>query len=359
MAKEYRKTIRINGREIKSPWFAKHSDAVKWYENKRREKLYLKEGLHYPIDERTTLADFVNKVWLVNRKQTYPKSTWYSDEQRFRDYVEPMLGAFAVSKINQLQIRTVLRNVVDVHKNSVETRNRVRALLSKIFNDAMNADRPLRSDNPAMNISFNDPRRGKAKPNFIRGEDQIMKFLSEARKLGDAHLAYASIALMAGLRKSEIIPLEWTDFDADESVLLLSKRFMQAANKTVSGLKAGSEESHAVPIPDQLAKLLKQLQRKSKSQYIVARPDGASFSPRGLHELHDEIRIKAGSSITPHGLRHTYGRQFVLNGGSMKALQTILGHSNSSTTERYSELAGKTIGKYRNTVSFDIGNDDD
>ena len=39
----------------------------------------------------------------------------------------------------------------------------------------------------------------------------------------------------------------------------------------------------------------------------------------------------------------------------MKALQAILGHSSSATTELYSKLAGRGVNKFRNTVTFDGG----
>jgi integrase len=35
------------------------------------------------------------------------------------------------------------------------------------------------------------------------------------------------------------------------------------------------------------------------------------------------------------GTRHTYGSQFIMAGGSLTKLKEILGHSSSSTTEKY------------------------
>lgn len=361
--KTYRRSIRIGNEEIKSPRFSTRADADRWYDAKRKEKLYQKEGLHAPVDKVTTLNDFFHAIWFPKRKVKYPPSTWKADEQRYRDYVAPALGMMKVAKINQLQVRSVLRDVVDKEGQSITTRNRVRALLSKMFNDAMNEDKPLRMDNPAFGIRFDDPRKGKKTPSHMSAERDILKFMKHAKALSRTHFVYACIALMAGPRKSELIPLTYGDVDFETSEIRFHRRFMQAANKIVPGLKSGSDDSRYAPIPDDLVKAIeshrKHTEWNSDDDFIIVREDGKNFGPREISHMHDDICEAAGIKVTVHGLRHTYGRQFALKSGNMKALQAILGHSSSSTTELYSKLAGKGVNNLRNTVSFDIGGDDD
>ena len=45
-----------------------------------------------------------------------------------------------------------------------------------------------------------------------------------------------------------------------------------------------------------------------------------------------------GRKLGPHTLRHTFGRQYIVNGGDLVSLQRILGHSNIQTTRIYAEL---------------------
>jgi integrase len=358
--KTYRRSISVNGREIKSPRFLRKSDADRWYEQKQRERQF--EGLQAPVNSAVTLNYYFDKVWLPMRESKYPISTTYSDRQRFNDYVRPAIGPMKVSKINQLQVRKTLANVVDKHGRSTETRNRVRALLSKLFNDAMNEEPALRTDNPAMNISFNDPRQGKKQPEYIKREQDIISFIKAARELSSTHLTWAAMQLMAGMRKSEAIPLTWSDFDSADNELRVSKRFMQAANRIVTGTKAGSAEERIIPIPDALARILKSHRKgsdyNSDSDFILVRGDGLNYGPRDIHTLHMDIVEHSGIKITPHGLRHTFGREWVKRGGSMKALQAILGHANSSVTDLYSKLAGKSVSSQRNTVNFEVEDDE-
>lgn len=46
----------------------------------------------------------------------------------------------------------------------------------------------------------------------------------------------------------------------------------------------------------------------------------------------------SGRKLGPHTLRHTFGRQYIVNGGDLVSLQRILGHSNIQTTRIYAEL---------------------
>lgn len=361
--KTYRKTIRINGEEVKSPRFSTHSDAIRWYNSKQKEKLYQKEGLHAPIDRTVNLSDYFDRVWFPKRKEKYPASTFKADIQRFNKYIRPGIGKMTIARINQLQIRKVLSDVVDQHKSSIQTRNRVRSLCSKLFNDAMNENPPLRSDNPALNISFDDPRQGKKVPVHIARQQDIVSFLKHARELGPNHLVMASVCLMSGIRRGELLGLKWGDVNWDSADVMICRRFMSATWSVVPGLKGGKDDSRVVAVPDDLLKLLERHRRlsdfKGEDDFILSTEDGQNMTPRHAWDMLESIRSASGVHTTIHGLRHTYGRQFVLNGGSLKVLQAILGHTSSSTTEIYSRLAGKTVNKFRNTVTFNVDGDDD
>lgn len=362
--KKYRRTIRINGEEIKSPRFDTKADADSWYQSKLREKNFEKGGIEVPVDAKKTLNAFFDETWFPARKENYPKATWYSDEQRYNKYVRKMIGTRKVSRITGIDCRNVLKSVTEVHENSVSTRNRVRALLSVMFNDAMNEDPPLCKFNPALNISFGDGKRmGKKTPSHLRRHKDILDFIKKAKEIGQVHFVYACAALMTGLRKSELIALKWNDFDEHESELRIDEKFEQASLSLKKGTKGGEEQVRVVVISDDLTSVLadhrKNTDFNGENDFILCIKKGHPVHPRDLHNIHDRIRKAAGVNVTPHGLRHTYGREFVKNGGSMKALQTILGHSSMSVTEIYSELAGKEVKKHRNTVSFETEFEDE
>lgn len=362
MAKTYRSQIYINGKEIKSPRFERKSDADAWFSMMKQKKQFMKDGLVAPLNQKTTLDDYVNGVWLPQRKKEHSKATWGSDEQRYRDYVSPKIGFLKMAKIHQLHVRTMLKSVTDEHNLSPQTRNKVRSLISKIFNDSMNEELPLRADNPALNISFSGQRVGKKKPRHLKKESDILLFIKTAKSLSIKHYIYACTLIMAGLRKQEMIPLRWNDFSKETSDLEIDEKYIQAENRIVKGTKSGTEEVRAVPIPDILVKILSDYKKvtefNSSDDFILCDDNGNHLSPRNIAYMNEDIAKASGIDINPHGLRHTYGRQFAAKNGNMAALKAILGHSNMQTTELYSELAGRTVSKHRNTVSFDLDGDE-
>jgi site-specific recombinase XerD len=359
----FQRSIRFNGKQIRSPKFDKAADANNWYREKQREKLHLKEGIPMPLDDRTTVTQYFKSVWLPRRKTKYTQATWGPDEQRFEKYCEKVIGNFRVSRINPLQIKACLIQVTEKHGMSIATRDRVRALLSKFFGDSMNEEKPLRSDNPAFNITFSDPRQGKKKPRHIARQKDVIKFLNQAKTVSPLTFAITATFLMSALRKSELIALTWDCFDSDENQLIVKNRLVQSENRIHKGTKAGRQEMRDVPISDALVGILIDWRKKSAYQaeddFIFPREDGNFISPRVVWSMIKDVRDLCGVDATPHALRHSFGRIFVANGGTVKSLQTMLGHASSSTTEIYSELAAEQIKKDRNIVSFDIEEGDD
>ena len=45
-----------------------------------------------------------------------------------------------------------------------------------------------------------------------------------------------------------------------------------------------------------------------------------------------------GPKLGPHRIRHAFGRSYLVNGGDLRSLQVLMGHTKISTTERYASL---------------------
>jgi len=348
--KEYRRFIRINGALHQSPRFLKKKDADLWYEQMKRQKQFATAGFKVlDTTELTFLA--YSRSWLKERVKNYPEATWKSDEQRLRAYLLPELADMPINQIGPRMIRDVLKRVTS-QGQSVETRTRVKALASKIFSDAFNEE--IIPINPVHGVKFSERRQGRPKPKSLTPEDAA-KFINAASELDPEDEFIALCGLFLGLRKSEILGLKDSDFDFANQMVRIRRRLEQASLSIKEGTKSGQHVDRIVPIPagcvDRFKGLLSKL---NGGDFLLKGRDRAFMSPRTFHDRVKLIAKRAQIEISSHGLRHTFGREFVRNGGNIKALQAIFGHSASTTTDRYSNLDGQHVGGTTDIISYGV-----
>lgn len=363
--KSYRRFIRVGNDLIASPRFTRKTDAEEWYHQMRRKKQFLSHDLEIETsaDDSIRFIDYARQ-WCLARQKEFPKATTYSDQQRLRDYILPLLSELPIASITAVQVRSVLVKIsepgytIEGKSISPATVDRVKALMSVIFSDALNENPPLIKYNPVIGLKIKGKKKGIAKPRVLADSAACLKFIEAAKKIGWDEFVCVSLFLMTGLRKQELIALKWSCLDFRKKEIVVSEKFEQASNSIIQGTKAGENITRVVPIPDSLLGILKEHKKKSSysadTDFILCRHDGRFHNARFISSIIEKAREEAKVSISAHGLRHTYGREFALKTGNIKALQAILGHSNSKTTDLYSELSGDRVRGFGEVVSFDV-----
>lgn len=190
----------------------------------------------------------------------------------------------------------------------------------------------------------------------MKDGEEFQKFLAASKEIGKLEFLVASIFLLSGLRKQEAIALRWESIDFERGILLIKERYEQASGNIIQGTKSGLNITRQVPVPKDLINLLSEHRKTSKfdqgNDFVLSDDKGHHFFGWDVSRLINAVRDRAGFDVSTHSLRHSYGRQFVANGGSVKILQSILGHSSSSVTDLYSDLAGKRIEGAGETVNL-------
>lgn len=102
---------------------------------------------------------------------------------------------------------------------------------------------------------------------------------------------------------------------------------------------------------------------KSRRDRCPKGPEGLAF-PAADGTMHARERrsqsfeavLKASRchDITFHALRHTAASLMVMSGISLRAVQTMLGHSSIAVTERYAQLSPSFIEKEADLLSLDV-----
>lgn len=145
----------------------------------------------------------------------------------------------------------------------------------------------------------------------------------------------AMIELMygTGLRVSELVGLNLSDVDLEKGCLRC--------------LGKGSK-MRVVPIGDIALKYLKkyilEYRDNMKKGYlcdkIFLNNHGKAISRHGFIYILKNIAEEKGieKEITPHMLRHSFATHLLNNGADLRSIQVMLGHSNLSTTQIYTNV---------------------
>ena len=192
-------------------------------------------------------------------------------------------------------------------------------------------------NNPVQTIKL--PRLPKKLPDFLTIEEVDKLLNIVPTKIYD----YRNIAMMetlyaTGIRVSELVNMKISDIDFHEC-------FIKIFGK-------GSKE-RIVPINESAYNALKNyidnyrifLLKTKPSEYVFINNFGNKISRQGFFKILKKLCKDAGISkeVSPHTLRHSFATHLLNNGANLRVIQTLLGHSNITTTQIYSHLSNESL----------------
>ncbi|SHO59124.1 phage integrase [Vibrio quintilis] len=193
------------------------------------------------------------------------------------------------------------------------TANREHAYLRAMFNELKRLG-VIDYDNPVQHIRQFKERDGELR---FMTHDEIDKLLHACLLSSNASLIYVvKVCLATGARWSEAESLKAS----------------QVAGGKITFLNTKSGKNRAVPINDSLFAELLSLGKRGDEKLFLS-----SLSAFRKAVARAQIQLPKGQMS--HVLRHTFASHFVMQGGNIVVLKDILGHSEITTTMRYSHLA--------------------
>ncbi len=140
----------------------------------------------------------------------------------------------------------------------------------------------------------------------------------------------------AGLRRSELLGLDWEDVD-------LERRLVR-----VRRAKGGRQRK--VPLHPALVPLVLDymaVRGEHDARAAVRRGPGPAAH---AHDPHDDLRplreaagVRQRKRVTPHTLRHVFASELLHAGANLRQIQELLGHKHLDSTQRYTRVTAHEL----------------
>ena len=183
--------------------------------------------------------------------------------------------------------------------------------------------------NPAE--SLHAPKVEKKAP-VILSVDQVSALLAQPsgqtpKEIRDK--AMLALLYATGIRVSELVGIQMEDINMNIGFLVCRDGERERTIPFGRSAKAALEEY--------LEHARNELLRGKGADYFFVNCTGGAMSRQGFWKIIKYYGEKAGieEDITPHTLRHSFAAHLIARGADMRAVQTILGHSDMATTQMY------------------------
>lgn len=233
-----------------------------------------------------------------------------------------------------------IRAYIDARKSegvTAGTVNREVGLLSAAINFARNQwdwDIP----NPAMGKRLREP---EGRDRWITKEDAERLIEAAETNPRATHLPdLIRLAVNTGMRKGEMLGLNWERVDLRSNLIYLSAEHTKSAKR------------RSIPLNDEarsalLGRARFRAQYCPDSPWVFASRKGERIGSI-KHSFARACRLAGIKDFTVHDLRHTCAAWLVTAGASLQEIRDLLGHSTIKMTERYAHLAPENV---RNAVA--------
>lgn len=270
--------------------------------------------------QQITLSEFWNSYYMPDCKSRLRPNTVDSYAADFRVLLEPGLGSVELAKLTPAMI--------DRHLSSMPESRRRKAypILRQALNKAVRWD--MLESSPLSKVE--PPKPSDYEPEVLSAEE-ARAYIKAAE--GSPIESAILIAIGAGLRRSEIVALDWSDIQ-DRRISVT-----KGITSTSEGLHLDAPKSRfgirAVYLPASIGERLEQL--RSEGPVLIGAggdrmtPDALSHRYEGfLNLLPDGVK-----RVSLKNLRHTSLTLAHEGGADILTVSRRGGHSNTSITSRY------------------------
>lgn len=189
------------------------------------------------------------------------------------------------------------------------------------------------------------PKADKKLPRFLKIEEMLELIWAPdlSTRLGRRDRALFELMYACGLRVGETVGLNVSDLDLERGWVRVLGKGSKERNIPFGGPAAEALSLY-------LSEGLPNGRADSPDRPLFLNFRGSRLTSRSVARiLHKHlVRVAASKSLSPHGIRHSFATHLLAAGADLRTIQEMLGHSQLSTTQRYTHVdLGALIDEYR------------
>ena len=285
------------------------------------EPLRLRLNLHHRLARPVSVGALVDR-YIEHELPERRHSTQQSHSSTLNRWIRPSWADYLLEQVKPVEVEDWLRSLSLAPKTKVN----LRSLFHLVYEHARRWE--LTDRNP---IDLVRQRGGRRSIPRVLAPDEIRVLLEQ---LGEPYRTMVLIAACLGLRASEIIGLQWGDFNWEDLSVLIRRGVVDG--------KAGDTKTEAsrkaLPVDPRLAAALVELRKCSlhngSEDWIFANCAGRPQGQQNILQRHlrpAAVRVGIGK-IGWHTFRHSYSTMLRAVGADIKVQQELLRHSTIQST---------------------------
>ncbi|WP_432138863.1 tyrosine-type recombinase/integrase [Streptomyces sp. bgisy154] len=308
-----------------------------WEEcDEKRQELVRRDRQGIPTPSRSAKLSEWLPYWLEEYIRPHRKRTTYVKyEMHVRLYLVPLLGSRRLESLTTANVRQMLSKVTA--QASAATAKEAHRVLRTALTAACREELISRNVVQLVPAPRVEPR--ELQPWTL---DETLTFLEAART--DGLYAAFVLAVALGLRRGEILGLQWKDVDLDRRTLTVRTTLHRGGNELYLDTTK-NRRARVVPIPLMCVaplrwQRLRQADRRAaagaewhESDHVFTTRSGRPIEPRNLYRSFLRISESADlPKVRLHDTRHGCASLLFAAGVAPRTVMEILGHSQIAVT---------------------------
>ena len=288
-------------------------------------------------------ADMPFGEWMDFWYQTYIKSglrpaTQNTYESTIYQHIIPQLGKIPLCQLTQKDLQQFYAHLKKEGR-LVRTEQFGKGLSDRMVRMCHAKCRAALDQAVQENLIRTNPAVGcklppKRSPEMqVLSRQELQRFLIQAK--ADGYFELFLLDLSTGLRRGELLALQWSDLDLETGTLSVTKQVYEVNGKMQLSAPKTKASIRKLVLPPAVVEVFREYRKTAKSRWLFPSPKNLDMplTPGSmLRRLHIILERAGCKQIRFHDLRHTFTTISLEHGMDSKTLSAIIGHISSRTT---------------------------